>query len=98
MIIVSALIVAAAVAWGARLVAVALAAARQDARQTRSLTILGPFAPALDAARPAAVAPAAPRGDAGQTRPLTILGLFTPALDAAQRDPRALLVWQPLAR
>jgi hypothetical protein len=31
-------------------------------------------------------------------RVLQLLGLFAPGLVAAERDPRALLVWQPLAR
>lgn len=33
-----------------------------------------------------------------RARTLTIMELFRPALDPAQGDPRALLVWQPLAR
>ena len=38
-------------------------------------------------------------GDAGvRARSLQILAAFAPALGAAQSDPRALLVWQPLAR
>ena len=31
-------------------------------------------------------------------RAATLLALFAPALGAAQQDPRALLVWQPIAR
>jgi hypothetical protein len=31
-------------------------------------------------------------------RALAIVQLFAPALDAVQKDPRVLLVWQPLAR
>ncbi len=38
------------------------------------------------------------REQARRTRILSILTLFRPGLDAAQGDPRALLVWQPLAR
>jgi hypothetical protein len=41
---------------------------------------------------------AAARDDAARARTLTILQLLTPALAAAQSDPRALLVWQPIAR
>ena len=33
-----------------------------------------------------------------RARSLQILAAFAPALDAAETDPRALLVWQPLAR
>ena len=37
--------------------------------------------------------------DAGvRARSLQILAVFAPALAAAEADPRALLVWQPLAR
>jgi hypothetical protein len=39
------------------------------------------------------------RGDAESAeRVAMLLTLFAPALMAAQQDPRALLVWQPLAR
>ena len=38
------------------------------------------------------------RVDAMNDRALQLLGLFAPAMVAAERDPRALLVWQPLAR
>ena len=38
------------------------------------------------------------REDARNARTLTILTAFAPALAAAHGDPRALLVWQPLAR
>ena len=31
-------------------------------------------------------------------RAATLLSLFAPALSAAQRDPRAFLVWQPIAK
>jgi hypothetical protein len=41
---------------------------------------------------------AAARDDAARARTLTILQLLTPALAAAQSDPRALLVWEPIAR
>ena len=37
------------------------------------------------------------RGEAGQSRALQLLALFAPAIAAARRDPRELLVWQPLA-
>jgi len=40
----------------------------------------------------------AARAEAERGRAITLLALFAPALDAAQRDPRALLVWEPLAR
>ena len=36
--------------------------------------------------------------DARRLRVVQILASFAPALDAAARDPRAILVWQPLAR
>jgi hypothetical protein len=37
--------------------------------------------------------------DAGRrAHVLTIFDLFAPAIAAAQQDPRALLVWQPIAR
>jgi hypothetical protein len=39
----------------------------------------------------------ASRDRASHVRILELLRLFTPALAAAQADPRALLVWQPLA-
>src|SRR5262245_7263427 len=41
---------------------------------------------------------AAIREDARRTRLLPLIDLFAPAIAAAQQDPRALLVWQPLAR
>lgn len=65
MLILSAVLVAAAVGWSARLIVGQLAAAREDARRAH-LT--------------------------------NLLTLFAPAIAAAQQDPRALLVWQPLAR
>ena len=37
------------------------------------------------------------RDDGVRARSLQILAAFAPALGAAQTDPRALLVWQPLA-
>jgi hypothetical protein len=40
----------------------------------------------------------ATRDDVKQLRLLTIISTFAPGLTAAQADPRALLVWQPLAR
>lgn len=61
----AAALVAIAIAWGARLVAAAIGAAREDERRARALTILTAFAPGMA---------------------------------AAESDPRALLVWQPLAR
>jgi hypothetical protein len=41
---------------------------------------------------------AAVRDGAARARTLTILQLLAPALTAAQADPRALLVWAPIAR
>jgi hypothetical protein len=38
------------------------------------------------------------REDAARARALTILQTLTPGIDAARSDPRALLVWQPLAQ
>jgi len=38
------------------------------------------------------------RAEAARGRAIALMALFAPALDAAQRDPRALLVWEPLAR
>lgn len=40
----------------------------------------------------------AARAEAARGRTIALLALFAPALDAARRDPRALLVWEPLAR
>jgi hypothetical protein len=40
----------------------------------------------------------AARTDATRARALTILQAFAPGIEAARADPRALLVWQPLAR
>jgi hypothetical protein len=64
LLLVSALIVAAAVLWGARSIGRELAAARDTAIRGRALQLLG---------------------------------IFAPALGAVDDDPRALLVWQPLA-
>jgi hypothetical protein len=38
------------------------------------------------------------RDDAARSRTLALVDLFAPAIGAAQADPRALLVWQPLAK
>ena len=38
------------------------------------------------------------RNEAARSRVLALVELFAPALRDAQRDPRALLVWQPLAK
>lgn len=40
----------------------------------------------------------ASRADATRARALTILQAFAPGVEAARADPRALLVWQALAR
>ena len=40
----------------------------------------------------------AARDEAARARTLALVGLFAPAIEAAQADPRALLVWQPLAK
>jgi len=40
----------------------------------------------------------AAREQASRDRALTILHAFAPGIEAARADPRALLVWQPLAR
>ena len=40
----------------------------------------------------------AAREEAGRGRILAIMNLFAPAIAAAQHDPRALLVWEPLAK
>ena len=61
----SALVVAAAVAWGCARIAAALDAARREA---------------------------------GRARTLEVLTVFAPAIGAAAADPRAVLVWEPLAR
>jgi len=45
-----------------------------------------------------AAAVQAARPDAARARTLELLALFTPAIGAAAADPRAILVWQPLAR
>jgi hypothetical protein len=65
-ILIAALIVAAAVAWGALQIAGAVRAGRAGAG----------------------------RGD----QAAALLAMFAPALTAAQQDPRALLVWQPIAK
>lgn len=63
--IIAAAVVAAAILLGARIVAKALDAARDQARRANALTMMAAFAPGLEATR---------------------------------TDPRAFLVWQPLAR
>ena len=40
----------------------------------------------------------ATRDERVRGRGLAIAGMFAPGIAAAQDDPRALLVWQPLAR
>jgi hypothetical protein len=65
-ILVAALIVAGAVAWGALQIAAAVRAGRAGSG----------------------------RGD----HAAALLAMFAPALAAAQQDPRALLVWQPIAK
>jgi hypothetical protein len=65
LILIAALIVAGAVAWGALQITAAVRAGRA----------------------------AAGRGD----QLAALLALFAPALAAAQQDPRAFLVWQPIA-
>ncbi|MGB7220255.1 MAG: hypothetical protein WBD07_15760 [Vicinamibacterales bacterium] len=45
-----------------------------------------------------AKAAGASAADALRQRVVQILVSFAPALDAAARDPRAIIVWQPLAR
>jgi hypothetical protein len=37
------------------------------------------------------------RAEASATRSLQLLGVFAPGISAVEHDPRALLVWQPLA-
>jgi hypothetical protein len=64
-IVLSALIVAAAIAWAGLMIARELRVGRQHA--------------------------------AGQDRIAALLTLFAPALSETQRDPRAFLVWQPMA-
>src|SRR5262249_4731877 len=65
MAIFEAILVAAAILWGAQLVVGTLATVRDEQRRARTVSLLQ---------------------------------LFAPAIAAAQQDPRALLVWQPLAR
>ena len=65
MVVIASLIVAAAIAWAARLLAAEIRAAR---------------------------------GAASRARAAARLDLFAPALAAADRDPRAYLVWQPIAK
>ena len=38
------------------------------------------------------------REEAARGRAVALLAMFAPALDAAARDPKALLVWEPVAR
>jgi len=40
----------------------------------------------------------ASRAEAARGRAIGLMAMFAPALDAAARDPKALLVWEPLAR
>ena len=40
----------------------------------------------------------AARDEAARGRAIVLLQMFTPAVAAAEADPRALLVWQPIAR
>jgi hypothetical protein len=40
----------------------------------------------------------AAREERSRTRLLTLVDLFAPALAAAQQDPRAYLLWQPIAK
>jgi len=40
----------------------------------------------------------AQRADAARSRQLAIMGAFAPAIAAAAEDPRAITVWQPVAR
>jgi hypothetical protein len=40
----------------------------------------------------------AARDEASRARTLALIELFAPAIAAAQNDPRAFLVWQPLAK
>jgi hypothetical protein len=64
-LLISALVIAAAVVWSAQLVVGQLTAARDERRRAHAVSLLQ---------------------------------LFAPAIGAVQQDPRALLVWQPLAR
>jgi hypothetical protein len=50
-VVIAALIVAAAAAWGARLIAAELGAAREDAKRARTLSIVAAFAPAIAASQ-----------------------------------------------
>lgn len=52
----------------------------------------------LAAAFQIATAVQASRPDPTRARALELLAMFAPALSAAAGDPRAILVWQPLAR
>jgi hypothetical protein len=52
----------------------------------------------LAAAFRIASATQAARPDATRARALDLMAMFAPALSAAADDPRAILVWQPLAR
>jgi hypothetical protein len=45
-----------------------------------------------------AIAIRASRPDPIRARALELMAMFAPGLDAAAGDPRAILVWQPLAR
>ena len=65
MVVIAALVVAAAIAWAARLIAAEIRAARDAASRARAAALLD---------------------------------LFAPGLAAADRDPRAYLVWQPIAK
>lgn len=52
----------------------------------------------LVAARQIATSRSRPAKDDAGVDPLAVMQLFAPGIEAVQRDPRALLVWQPLAR
>lgn len=40
----------------------------------------------------------ASRAEAARSRVVALMAMFAPGVEAAQRDPRALLVWEPMAR
>jgi hypothetical protein len=38
------------------------------------------------------------RAEAARGRAIALMALFAPAIEAAEHDPRALIVWEPIAR
>jgi len=61
------------------------------------IAAIGLAAAVLWAARQIVAELRAARDESARARSAALLGMFAPALAEAQRDPRAFLVWQPIA-